>query len=610
MDVGSEDEDNSNGIDENTCPICRENFREAHVTPCGHMFCFQCIQHHLETSSTCPQTGCDAYLTVEQLQPNIARRSERDHRYGHMQNHSSGSSQTGAPISTSMGGMDHNPGNRMALASTLMADVAGNGSSSRMERATAILSEATDNLNSDDLQWLKRRLDDIIRQSTRRADDELILRFMEKLRLRRVDEISRLQQEVNVLTTDVKTLSERIGSRRNRRVEDDPAVAMRMKRVEDNCADLERLWLEGLRSADRQAALEQFSEHVNQFTKYSALQLVSSCRHGRRIDGEHSSVSAGGESYPFPNIVTSIELDKEEKRVATAGVLKQIKIFEVSSLMDTSVQVHFPVRDINTSAKVSSLSWNKYIGSWLISADYDGVVTLWDAERGDQIRSYDEHDKRIWSVDFSRNNVHMFASGSNDAKVKIWTAHEDSSSLTIENRSSAQVCSVKFCPRTQKVVFGCADTQVHCHDLRHPRQPLYTLRDHDHAVSYVAFMDENRLVTASTDSTLKLWDLKCSPPRVIRTFRGHRNRINFVGLSVKDEYIACGSEDNNVYVYYHGVSRPCISYPFGSMEPGGEDVETNSNQKLFVSAVSWCANDPPILFAANSQGTVRMFKMT
>jgi len=46
------------------------------------------------------------------------------------------------------------------------------------------------------------------------------------------------------------------------------------------------------------------------------------------------------------------------------------------------------------------------------------------------------------------------------------------------------------------------------------------------------------------------------------------------------------------------------------MEPGGEDVETNSNQKLFVSAVSWCANDPPILFAANSQGTVRMFKMT
>lgn len=39
----------------------------------------------------------------------------------------------------------------------------------------------------------------------------------------------------------------------------------------------------------------------------------------------------------------------------------------------------------------------------------------------------------------------------------------------------------------------------------------------------------------------------------VRTFRGHTNEKNFVGLSVNSEYIACGSETNEVFVY-HKVS--------------------------------------------------------
>lgn len=36
----------------------------------------------------------------------------------------------------------------------------------------------------------------------------------------------------------------------------------------------------------------------------------------------------------------------------------------------------------------------------------------------------------------------------------------------------------------------------------------------------------------------------------IRTFRGHTNEKNFVGLTVNSGYIACGSESNEVYVYH------------------------------------------------------------
>lgn len=35
----------------------------------------------------------------------------------------------------------------------------------------------------------------------------------------------------------------------------------------------------------------------------------------------------------------------------------------------------------------------------------------------------------------------------------------------------------------------------------------------------------------------------------VRTFRGHTNEKNFVGLTVNSEYVACGSETNEVFVY-------------------------------------------------------------
>lgn len=67
---------------------------------------------------------------------------------------------------------------------------------------------------------------------------------------------------------------------------------------------------------------------------------------------------------------------------------------------------------------------------------------------------------------------------------------------------------------------------------------------HRKAVSYVRFLNGYELVSASTDSTLRMWDTKlCTNTRV---FNGHNNEKNFVGLSVFDNFMACGSETNEV----------------------------------------------------------------
>ena len=56
------------------------------------------------------------------------------------------------------------------------------------------------------------------------------------------------------------------------------------------------------------------------------------------------------------------------------------------------------------------------------------------------------------------------------------------------------------------------------------------------------------------------------PPGCIRTYVGHTNEKNFVGLSVNSEsqFIACGSETNSVFIYWMHVGSPVLVYKFGN----------------------------------------------
>lgn len=62
------------------------------------------------------------------------------------------------------------------------------------------------------------------------------------------------------------------------------------------------------------------------------------------------------------------------------------------------------------------MSWNQYIKAQLASSDYEGIVSVWDVSTGQSIIKLEEHEKRAWSVDFSRTDPTRVASGSDDAK--------------------------------------------------------------------------------------------------------------------------------------------------------------------------------------------------
>lgn len=347
--------------------------------------------------------------------------------------------------------------------------------------------------------------------------------------------------------------------------------------------------------------LEAFGEKISRLSKITQLKQVS--------------VMKLGDIAGTSNIISSIELDRDGRLFATAGVGKRIRFYEVRDAINESLELHWPIREIICKSKISSVAWNPYIQQQIAASDYEGLVTIYDSSTGAIICMLEEHEKRCWSVDYSTVDPTKLASGSDDCYVKLWSTKVKKSICTIDGK--ANICSVRFHPDNGNLLaFGSADHNIHLYDLRYTNRPLDILKGHKKAVSYVRFMNDGRLLSASTDSTLKLWSLAGQDPTsmmpramssVVHTYNGHVNEKNFVGLSVQGDVFACGSENNSVYAYHRDLSKPMCSFKFPSVCPLTDSSIENETQQ-FVSSVCW-RRDSNQLLVANSQGYIRILSL-
>ncbi|OWM88160.1 hypothetical protein CDL15_Pgr003572 [Punica granatum] len=161
------------------------------------------------------------------------------------------------------------------------------------------------------------------------------------------------------------------------------------------------------------------------------------------------------------NVIRSIGFNRNEDYRATAGVSKKINVFEFSTLLDDSIDIHYPAVEMSNKSKLSCVCWNSYMRSFLASTDYDGLI--WDAGTARSLSQYDEHQKRAWGVDFCQVDPMRFASGSDDCSTKLWSIYEAS---TIWN--PANVCCAQFLAQSTNLLAlgsGIGHPRISSHQL-------------------------------------------------------------------------------------------------------------------------------------------------
>ncbi|KAM8930606.1 E3 ubiquitin-protein ligase COP1 [Pelodytes ibericus] len=599
-------EDKSNDF---VCPICFDMIEEAYMTRCGHSFCYKCIHQSLEDNNRCPK--CNYVVdNIDHLYPNflvnelILKQKQRfdDKRLK----------------------LDPSNGHRWQIFQDLLATDQDN------------LDLANVNLMLQLLVQKKRQLE----AESHAAQLQILMEFLKVARRNKREQLEQIQKELSVLEEDIKRVEEMSGLY-SPRSEDSTVpqfeapspshssiidsteysqppgfsgnvqtkkqpwynntLASRRKRLTAHFEDLEQCYFSTRMarvSDDSRTAsqLDEFQECLSKFTRYNSVRPLA-------------TLSYASDLYNGSSIVSSIEFDRDCDYFAIAGVTKKIKVYEYGTVIQDAVDIHYPENEMTCNSKISCISWSSYHKNLLASSDYEGTVILWDGFTGQRSKVYQEHEKRCWSVDFNLMDPKLLASGSDDAKVKLWSTNLDNSVASIE--AKANVCCVKFSPSSRyHLAFGCADHCVHYYDLRNTKQPIMVFKGHRKAVSYAKFVNGDEIVSASTDSQLKLWNV--SRPHCLRSFKGHINEKNFVGLASNGDYIACGSENNSLYLYYKGLSKTLLTFKFDTVKSVLDKDRKEDDTNEFVSAVCWRAlpdGESNVLIAANSQGTIKVLEL-
>ncbi|CAG7824982.1 unnamed protein product [Allacma fusca] len=570
------------------CSICLDTLSQPEVTKCGHTFCYGCIRQHIKHNSQCPL--CKANLDQTELTPNFA---VMDHLL----------SKRSKRISKTNKHVVANSDFRDYWLSTINSLSDLNTILNLLElRKEALVSNAESVTKS----LVTGFLEDF--QKIKEAEKEAVELELYLIKL----DLERFKSTTNVGSVDVISMpSSSIGSGFNTQKlsNDQTSLADKRVRISSHFEELSKLYLSSrsshlcntrlLESAVPCAndsvtpyeGLDDFSKSLFQVTAYQGLKPLA-------------TINYSGDLLSTTNIASSVEFDKNGEFFTVAGTSGKIRIFEYASVIGSAVEYHHSNTELISKSKVSCVAWSSYYATHMASSDYEGCVNLWDVGMARNIKSFSEHQKRVWSVDWCPQDPRMLASGSDDEKIRLWSTNSDRSIATIS--ATGNICSVKFAPDSYTLACGGTDKCIYMYDIRQAQSPFGILKGHTKSVSHVKFLNKRELVSASTDNHLKIWDT--TSKTLIRSFQGHRNEKNFVGLATDGNYIACGSEDNSLYVYSKVLANPLFSFKFDAhLGMFGRPIPENTSTE-FVSAVAW-KKDSPIIIGANSQGSIKILQL-
>lgn len=130
-----------------------------------------------------------------------------------------------------------------------------------------------------------------------------------------------------------------------------------------------------LRVRENVYQLQSYSDAAIEQTDRLGCFFDGLCKYARHSKFEVRGIMKNADMLNSPNVVCSLSFDRDEEYFA-AGVSKKIKIFEFNALLNNRVDIHYPLIEMPSKSKLTSVCWNNYIKNYLASTDYDGTVQV------------------------------------------------------------------------------------------------------------------------------------------------------------------------------------------------------------------------------------------
>ncbi len=199
-------------------------------------------------------------------------------------------------------------------------------------------------------------------------------------------------------------------------------------------------------------------------------------------------------------LVHSVAISPDGKLLATGGFDNLVKIWEIAedgTLKEKKVLT-------GHTAPVYAVAFHPTDGKLLASASQDKTGRVWDIDDGKMKAELKGHTDIVDTIAFSPDGKLLATAGA-DKSVRLWTP-ADGKEVKNLGAHDGSVYSLAFSPDRKRLATAGAgkDNLVKLWDVKEQKE-FKQLKGHEQPVTAVVFADNDLVVTASMDRTIRSW---------------------------------------------------------------------------------------------------------
>jgi len=253
--------------------------------------------------------------------------------------------------------------------------------------------------------------------------------------------------------------------------------------------------------------------------------------------------------------------------------------------------------------KITALDWSSD-GNTIVSASQDGNLLLWDAVTTSKKQPVRLKSAYVMSVCMDKSGYFVAAGGLDNACSIYRVGGSGPAKLSKELVShEGYLADCKFFHTPSKMLTASADATSLLWDVE-KGTIIDTFAEHKSNLTSIALVGDNTFLSASTDKSIKLWDVRTSggmKGTSLQTLTGHAGDVNGITiLPGQGTTLASCSEDGTVRVWDLRAYGEVAS--FGQLsEPSDHDPFSDGDAGFTSIAASGSGR---IVFCGHSEGSV------
>lgn len=283
-------------------------------------------------------------------------------------------------------------------------------------------------------------------------------------------------------------------------------------------------------------------------------------------------ISYVGHSGP----VNAVALTDNGHLAVSGSSDKTIKVWDLKRAKVPSISIgHF--------LKINTLSISPD-GRLLVSGSDDNTIKVWELEKRQEICTFTGHRGSVMAVAVTSDNRYVVSSADlNDGTLRMWDLIKGDQVGCLKSVKDS-IRALALTPDGRKAVYGFGAGIVRIDDCRlsigqtlkawnlDDREaedrsidgiPIYDVMDEPdpmdhHTLQTLAVMPDNkRIITGSTDKTLKILALKTWAP--LNTLSGHSGSVQSVAVTRDGKFAVSGSTDQTVRIWDLIKNKPVFT---------------------------------------------------